>query len=80
MKLPRDISGNDLAKPLSRLGYEISHQTGSHIRLTTQHGGEHNITVPSHDYLRVGILSAILRDIAEHHQMSRDELLNLLFS
>ena len=80
MKLPRDISGNDLVKSLSQLGYEISHQTGSHIRLTTQLGGEHHITIPAHDPLRVGTISAILRDIAEHHQMSREELLNMLFS
>ena len=80
MKLPRDISGNDLAKLLSRLGYEISHQTGSHIRLTTQHGGEHHITIPAHDPLGVGILSAILHNIAEHHQMNRNELLKMLFS
>ncbi len=80
MKLPRDISGNNLAKTLSQLGYKISHQTGSHIRLTTHHGGEHHITIPSHDYLRVGVLNSILRDIAEHHKMNREDLLNLLFS
>lgn len=32
MKLPRDLSGQDLVKALRRLGYEVSHQTGSHIR------------------------------------------------
>ncbi|MCY7377454.1 MAG: type II toxin-antitoxin system HicA family toxin [Pyrinomonadaceae bacterium] len=35
MKLRRDISGADLVKILRGLGYEISRQTGSHIRLTT---------------------------------------------
>lgn len=40
MKLPRDISGRDLAAALGRLGYEIDHQTGSHIRLTTMLGNE----------------------------------------
>ena len=80
MKLPRDISGNDLSKSLSRLGYEISHKTGSHIRLTTQHEGEHHITIPAHDPLRVGTLNSVLRDLAEHHQMNRDELLYKLFS
>ena len=30
MKLPRDISGNDLAKALVRLGYHVTRQTGSH--------------------------------------------------
>ena len=54
MKLPRDISGVDLAKALGRLGYEITHQTGSHIRLTTQRGGEHHLTIPAHEAIRVG--------------------------
>ena len=36
MKLPRDLSGQDLAQALRKLGYRITRQTGSHIRLTTQ--------------------------------------------
>jgi predicted RNA binding protein YcfA (HicA-like mRNA interferase family) len=80
VKLPRDISGVDLASVLGRLGYEVSHQTGSHIRLTTQRGGEHHLTIPAHEPIRVGTLSAILRNLAEHHQLSREELLNELFS
>ncbi|CAD5932706.1 hypothetical protein NO976_01447 [Planktothrix agardhii] len=32
MKLPRDLSGQDLVKALKIIGYEVSHQTGSHIR------------------------------------------------
>ena len=79
MKLPRDVSGRELASRLSRLGYEINHQTGSHIRLTTIRGGEHHVTVPAHDPLRVGTLHAILRAVAEHHGLSRQELLRLLF-
>jgi predicted RNA binding protein YcfA (HicA-like mRNA interferase family) len=35
MKLPRDISGQALAKALLKLGYEPTRQTGSHLRLTT---------------------------------------------
>lgn len=35
MKLPRDISGLELANKLAVLGYEITRQNGSHIRLTT---------------------------------------------
>ena len=79
MKLPRDLSGNRLAKLLTRLGYQIRHQTGSHLRLTTQRTGEHHITIPSHDSLRIGTLHAILADIAEHHHVSRDNLLEELF-
>ncbi|MEM8777687.1 MAG: type II toxin-antitoxin system HicA family toxin [Cyanobacteria bacterium P01_G01_bin.49] len=79
MKLPRDVSGQDLVKVLKVLGYEMSHQTGSHIRLTTQRQGEHHITIPAHHPLKVGTLNAILRDIANHFKLNRDELLNQLF-
>ena len=50
-------------------------KTGSHMRLTTTEGGEHHVTIPQHDPLRVGTLSSILNDIAEHLEISRDELL-----
>jgi len=36
MRLPRDLSGRELASALRRLGYEITRQTGSPLRLTTQ--------------------------------------------
>ncbi len=35
MKLSRDIDGLILVKKLDKLGYNITRQTGSHIRLTT---------------------------------------------
>ncbi|WP_107666787.1 type II toxin-antitoxin system HicA family toxin [Cyanothece sp. BG0011] len=79
MKLPRDLSGQDLVKALKKLGYEVSHQTGSHIRLTTQQQGEHHLTIPAHNPLKVDTLNAILRDIGNHFKLSRDELLNQLF-
>ena len=44
MKLPRDISGVELAKKITVPAYEISRQNGSHIRLSTQQNGEHHIT------------------------------------
>ena len=80
MRVPRDVAGNDLAKALSRLGYEVTHQTGSHIRLTTRRGGEHHITISAHEAVRIGTLSAILRDVAEHEGITRDDLLEELFS
>ncbi|ACK66241.1 YcfA family protein [Rippkaea orientalis PCC 8801] len=79
MKLPRDLSSDDFIKKLSRLGYEVTRQTGSHIRLTTQENGEHNITIPAHNPVKIGTLNAILRDIAQHFSLSRDELLKRLF-
>jgi predicted RNA binding protein YcfA (HicA-like mRNA interferase family) len=77
MKLPRDIDANQLAQALKKLGYQATRQTGSHIRLTTQDNGEHNITVPNHSPIKVGTLNAILRDVGEHFELSREELLRL---
>jgi predicted RNA binding protein YcfA (HicA-like mRNA interferase family) len=79
VRLPRDLSGNDLARVLRSLGYEVTRQTGSHMRLTTQENGEHHVTIPRHDPLRVGTLSAILTDVAQHFGMSRNELARRLF-
>ena len=79
MKIPRDISGNELARLLMKYGYQVTRQSGSHIRLTTQQKGEHHITLPAHKDLRVGTLSAVLSDIADHLEMSKDELITELF-
>jgi predicted RNA binding protein YcfA (HicA-like mRNA interferase family) len=79
MKLPRDLSGAQLAKALERVGYSATRQTGSHLRLTTASPSEHHVTIPLHDPLRVGTLAAILADIAAHHEIGRDELLKSLF-
>ena len=78
MRLPRDVSGPDLIKALRVYGYEVSRQTGSHIRLTTTENGTQHITVPNHDPLRIGTLAAIIDDISEHLGLSRQELLNRL--
>lgn len=79
MRLPRDVSGGELVRALRTLGYEITRQSGSHVRLTTQRGGEHHVTLPMHDPLRVGTLSGVLADVARHHGLARDELLEILF-
>jgi len=79
MKLPRDISGPRLAQLLNVFGYQPTRQTGSHLRLTTFEGGEHHITIPQHDTLRVGTLASILDDVAQHVQLSRAEVVEQLF-
>ncbi len=80
MKLPRDLSGRELIKALGRLGYETARQTGSHIRLTTTIGGKHHVTIPDHPSLKLGTLNNILREVASHADLSRNELLERLFS
>ena len=52
MKLPRDISGIELAKALSRVGYVTTRQTGSHVRLTLSSEPQHHITIPAHQPLK----------------------------
>lgn len=79
MKLPRDISGRKLSKLLEKYGYSVTRQTGSHVRLTTAQNGEHHITIPDHVELRLGTLNAILVDVADHFNLSRDQLVRDLF-
>ena len=47
MKVPRDVSGEFLAKLLTDQGYQITRQTGSHLRLTTEKNGIHHTTIPN---------------------------------
>ncbi len=79
MKLPRDLSGSELAKALGRVGYRATRQTGSHIRLSTDSPAVHHVTIPAHDPLKVGTLAIILGDVAGHLKIERDELLQRLF-
>lgn len=79
MKIPRDISGHDLIKYLKPYGYTVTRQSGSHIRLTTTQHGEHHITIPDHDPLKIGTLGAILSDIAQHFNITKDRLMQELF-
>lgn len=74
MRLPRDLTGAQLIRALSKIGYEPTRQTGSHVRLTCQTPAQHHVTIPLHDPLRIGTLAAILAAVAEAHDLSRDEL------
>ena len=78
MRIPRDLDGIQLAKALGRLGYEVTRQKGSHIRITTQVGGQHHEVIPAHKPIRHGTLAAILKSIAKHHGMSVPELIAAL--
>ena len=75
MKLPRDLSGEDLAKHLSkRWDYVRLHQVGSHIILQTQKPTSHRIAVPAHSPLRIGTLNGILSAIAAHKGVGKEEI------
>jgi predicted RNA binding protein YcfA (HicA-like mRNA interferase family) len=80
MKLPRDVGGEELADLLRKHGYQITRQTGSHIRLTSfLKGAEHHITIPRHKPLKVGTLSSILKEIASYLEIDKQRLVEELF-
>ena len=80
MKLPRDLAGAELASLLGRFGYEITRQTGSHMRLTSRlKGTDHHVTIPRHKDLRVGTLASILGDVAAYLDRKRDAVAEELF-
>jgi predicted RNA binding protein YcfA (HicA-like mRNA interferase family) len=76
MKIPRDLSGKELVKKLRKLGYQPTRQVGSHIRLTTKKMGTHHITIPAHNPIKIGTLSNILKDIAQHFQTTKEDILS----
>ena len=79
MKLPRDLGGDELAKILKKYGFQITRQTGSHIRLTSTIKGEHHITIPKNKPLKVGTLNCILNDVAQYLETDKQSLLHELF-
>ena len=78
MKIPRDIRADQLVNALGKLGYKTTRQRGSHIRVTTEIGGEHHEVVPRHKSIKVGTLRSILKSVADHHQLSLEELIKTL--
>jgi predicted RNA binding protein YcfA (HicA-like mRNA interferase family) len=80
MKIPRDLSSDNLIRLLDKYGYNITRQTGSHIRLTSAlKGKEHHITIPDQKSLKVGTISNIIGDIAEYLEVEKKDLLTKLF-
>ena len=79
MKIPRDVSGEELAKLLTKVGYQITRRSGSHLRLTTFEKEEHHITIPAHASLKIGTLNGILKDVATHLEISKEELIDMLW-
>lgn len=78
MKTPRNVNGPQFVKALKKLGYERIRQDGSPIRLSTQQNSEHHVTIPNHAPIRVGAFSCILKDVATHHKLTVDKLLQKL--
>ncbi|MGC9971985.1 MAG: type II toxin-antitoxin system HicA family toxin [Bryobacteraceae bacterium] len=65
------MSGAEALKALERLGFSITRQTGSHVRLAR---GNRRVTVPMHRNLVAGTLQSILRQAG----VSLDDFVNAL--
>ncbi len=81
MKLPRDLSGEEVARRLRRqYGYRVTRTRGSHMTATLAVGDKsHNVTVPRHRNLRVGTLSEIAGSVAAFLGLSKAEVREALF-
>ena len=76
MKIPRDLSGSELVKALCKTwGYQVVHQVGSHVILQTTKPFSQRMVVPAHKALRVGTLNGILRAVAQHKGVNREDIL-----
>ena len=75
MKLPRDLSGAEIITILKRFGYEVVRQKGSHVQLVRRGDRKHTISVPMHDYLKVGTLHTILTRVSLNLGLTIDQIL-----
>jgi predicted RNA binding protein YcfA (HicA-like mRNA interferase family) len=79
-KIPRDLNSKVLCQSLQQYGYQITRQTGSHIRLTrSRKDEEHHITIPAHDQIKIGTLNKIFNDLCRHLNLDKETLLKNLF-
>lgn len=79
MRIPRDLSGQDLVRLLCRdWSYRVVHQVGSHIVLETDTPSHQRIAIPAHKSLRLGTLNAILKAVATHKSVDRAQILRNL--
>ena len=65
-------SGNDAIRAFQKLGYQLDHQTGSHIIL--RHPQMRRLTVPNHRELARGTLRALIREAG----LTKEEFFDLL--
>jgi len=72
-KLPV-VSGKELCKILSRTGYQIDHQTGSHIILRNKDLPNRRLTIPNHKEIAKGTFRAIIRQAG----LTLEEFLELM--
>ena len=72
-KLPV-LSGIKVVKILAQIGYEVDHQTGSHMILRHNKEPHRRLTVPNHDEIAKGTLLAIIKQSG----LTREEFIELI--
>lgn len=72
-KLPV-VSGLKVVKALSKIGYELDHQTGSHIILRNVEYPHRRVTIPNHKEIAKGTLKSIIYQTG----LTLEEFLDLL--
>jgi predicted RNA binding protein YcfA (HicA-like mRNA interferase family) len=65
-------SGQDAIRAFQKLGYQVDHQTGSHVIL--RHPQMRRLTVPNHRELAKGTLRALIREAG----LTKEEFSRLL--
>jgi predicted RNA binding protein YcfA (HicA-like mRNA interferase family) len=79
MKLPRDLSGRELANGLCKhWKYREAAQEGSHLLLITDDPSHQRIAIPLHRSVKVGTLNNILRAVAAHKSTTRETILKTI--
>ena len=71
-KLPV-VSGADCIKALTKIGFDVVRQRGSHITLVRQYPST-QLTVPNHKNIAKGTLRSLVRDAG----LTVDEFIGLL--
>lgn len=72
-KLPV-LSGMQAVKAFRRVGYEVSHQTGSHVILRRTSPPHRHLSIPDHKELGKGLLRSLIREAG----LSVEEFLELV--
>ena len=69
------VSGKQLIKLLSKIGYSTVRQKGSHVRLVNKTTvGDHKITIPLHDEIAKGTLNDILSSVSLWNGIPKEDL------
>ncbi|WP_366518468.1 type II toxin-antitoxin system HicA family toxin [Methanocalculus alkaliphilus] len=72
------VSSTDIIRVLTTLGYSFVQQRGSHIKMAKKtERGNHIIIIPFRKEQQKRTLNSIFHDIADHNNMTKQEIINL---